>query len=295
MTNAPALAHLWPLLAFGFSFCGAVIIGYNQWAQVKGRHLVVLRALGILPVAILGALFLPWPTEPQFYVVAAVLGAALAYGDILLFNASAAHGGRLTALYVPLKMLTSFVLWAALRPESLLPVLMEPWRVGLLVAGFGLCGGALMFIRRVDASVAALVAIVPVAVLYAVCDVGSKEALGDVSGGQGLVAVLGSAIAFLTTTSTVGTLGGLLLGGTFKTNRAEVLKSALFGVIFIVGLGVLLLAIALAPNPGYVAAISMLSALWLAIYGWWMRGERNNWWAGITLLVGAVAVAVATF
>jgi hypothetical protein len=56
----------------------------------------------------------------------------------------------------------------------------------------------------------------------------------------------------------------------------------------------LLVTIALAPNPGYVAAITMLSALWLAIYARVTKGEYNNWWSGLALLAGAIAVAVAT-
>lgn len=294
MMDAGAFMKLWPWLAFAFSFWGAVIIGYNQWAQVDGRKLLVLRALGVLPVAALGACFLPWPDEPRFYAVAAVMGVLLAYGDTLLFNASSTHGGRLTALYVPLKMLIGFTLWAVLRPESLLPVLVEPWRLGLLTLGFGLCAGALMFLRRVDASVSALVAVLPVAMLYAVCDVGSKEAMVEGSAMASAAASVGSALAFLTVTSTVGTLGGVLLGGRFKPTWREVWRSALFGLVFVSGISTLLLAIALAPNPGYVGAITMLSALWLAVYGWWMRGEHNNWWAGVALLAGAIAVAVGT-
>lgn len=292
--HLPFATKLWPLLAFGFSFMGALIIGFNQWAQVDGRKLLVLRALGVLPVALLGACFLPWPQEIRFYVVAAVSGVLLAYGDTLLFNASSSHGGRLTALYVPLKMLIGFVIWAVLEPQSLLPLLIDPWRLVLLVLGFGLCGGALMFIRRVDASVAALLAVLPVAIIYAVCDVISKVAMGEGGAGLGAGAAVGSALAFLTVTSTVGTLGGVILGGTFKPTWREVWRSMLFGWIFVVGIAMLLLAIALSPNPGYVAAITMLSSLWLAIYGWWRRGEVNNWWAGVALLAGAVAVALGT-
>lgn len=294
MMESLAFAKLWPLLALGFSFLGAVIIGYNQWARVDGRKLLVLRAIGVLPIAALGAVFLPFPDEVRFYVVAALSGVLLAYGDTLLFNASSDHGGRLTALYVPLKMLIGFTIWAALRPESLLPLVVEPWRLVLLTLGFGLCGGALMFIRRVDASVVALLAVLPVAMIYAACDVISKEAMGE-GGTATAAAAVGSALAFLTVTSTVGTLGGVLLGGSFKPTWEEVWKSALFGLVFVTGIAVLLLAIALSPNPGYVGAITMLSALWLAVYGWWRRGEHNNWWAGIALLVGALAVAVGTF
>lgn len=285
---------LWPWLALGFSFCGALIIGYNQWARLDGRALVVLRVLGVWPLALLSTLFLPWPGDWQFYTVAAAMGAGLAYGDVLLFNASATYGGRLAALYVPLKMLIGFALWALLAPETLLPLLLEPWRIGALVLGFGLCGGALMFLRRADASWMALVAVLPVAMLFALSDVVAKAALGEVTAQQGLLPVMGRTVAFLTMTSTVGAVGGLILGKPWKPTLREVLLAALFGVVLLSGLSLLLVTLALAPNPGYVAAITMLSALWLALMGYVVRREHNNWWAGVALLAGAVAVAVAT-
>ncbi|MBI1309091.1 MAG: hypothetical protein GC129_04460 [Proteobacteria bacterium] len=287
---------LWVLLAFGFSFCGAVIIGYNQWAQVDGRKLVVLRVGGVWPLALLSLLVWPWPQEVMFYVVAAGMGVLLAYTDTLLFNAAARHGGRLTALYVPMKMLMGFTLWALFEPQTLLPLLSEPWRAGMLTAGFGLCGGALMFIRRVDASWVALLAMVPVAALYAVGDVVAKEALSEPDALAGLALVAGHTVAYLAVSSTAGSAFAVAMGGRkgFSFTRQELLKSVLFGAILLSGLVVMLMAIALSPNPGYVAAITMLSALWLAVLGWWQRGERNNWWAGIALLAGAIAVAVAT-
>lgn len=284
----------WPLLALAFSFCGAVIIGYNQWARLDGRALVVLRVVGVWPLALLSLAFLPWPQHASFYAAAAGMGALLSYGDVLLFNASAQHGGRLAALYVPLKMMTGFVLWALLEPESLLPLLLQPWRVGVLALGFSLCGGALMFLRRADAGWAALVAVVPVAVLFALVDVVAKAELGPVTAQHGLLPVLGSTVAFLTVTNTVGALGGLVLGKPWKPTGREVLLAGLFGVILLAGLSVLLVTLALAPNPGYVAAITMLSALWLAVLGYVRRKEHNNWWAGLALVAGAMAVAVAT-
>ena len=80
----------WPLLALAFSFCGSVIIGYNQWARVDGRKLVVLRVLGILPLSLLSLLFLEWPTDWKFYVTAAAMVGRRARGRVR----SVPHGDR---------------------------------------------------------------------------------------------------------------------------------------------------------------------------------------------------------
>jgi hypothetical protein len=285
-----ALAHFWPLLAVLFSLGGALIIGFNQWAKLDGTRLVVWRWAGVAPLTAAAATVLPFPTTWQFYAVAALMGMGLAYADVLLFNASRTHGARLAALYVPLKMLLGFTLWAIFNPISLLPLWLEPWRLPLLMGGFALCGGALAHLRNSDASWRALGAIVPVAILFTLGDIVAKLTLPPASGS--LLAISGSAVAFLFTTTTVGALGGILLQGWRAPTGPELIRSALFGVLLMAAITLLLVTLALAPNPGYVAAVTMLSALWLALYARFTRGAQENLWAGLGLLLGAVAVAV---
>ena len=74
--------------------------------------------------------------------------------------------------------------------------------------------------------------------------------------------------------------------------RRELLLSGAFGAILVTSLSLFLVTLAMAPNPGYVGAITMLSALWLAIHGYFYHGERTNWWGGVALLCGAILVAV---
>jgi hypothetical protein len=114
-----------------------------------------------------------------------------------------------------------------------------------------------------------------------------------------LLAVAGSAVAFLTVTTTTGAVASLWLKEgdaaaplTWPGWRTVPLAAG-FGALLLTGLTLLLVVLALAPNPGYVAAITMLSAVWLALWARWMRGERNNLWAGLALVVGAMCVGVA--
>lgn len=282
--------ELWPLLALLFSFCGAVIVGFNHYARVDGGKLVVLRWLGVAPLALLAWLVLPWPQDPLFYLTAAAMGVALALADKLLFDAAAKHGGRLTALYIPMKMLLGFALWAAIDPQSVTVLAAVPWRGLLVVAGFAACVYAFTHLRRNDASKAAIVAVVPVAVLLALGDVVAKYALA--APGGDLWAVVGGASAFLTVTTSVGCVVGLMMTRRFVPTLREVVLSAAFGAILMVSLCLFLVTLALAPNPGYVGAITMLSALWLAVHGYLHHKERTNWWGGVLLLAGAVMVAV---
>lgn len=281
---------LWPLLALLFSFCGAVIVGFNHYAKVDGGKLVVLRWLGVAPLAGVSLLLLPWPENPSFYLIALAMGVLLALSDKLLFDAAAKHGGRLTALYIPMKMLLGFVLWGAVDPASVTVLAAYPWRGVLVAAGFAACVYAFTHLRRNDASKAAILAIVPVAVLLSIGDVVAKYALEVPSGD--IWQVVGNATAFLAMTNTIGCVVGLMMTRRFRPTGREVLLSAVFGVILMVGLSVFLLSLALAPNPGYVGAITMLSALWLAIHGYFAHHERTNWWGGVLLLAGAILVAV---
>ena len=282
--------ELWPLLALLFSFCGAVIVGFNHYARVDGGKLVVLRWLGVAPLALLAWLVLPWPKDTLFYLTAAAMGVALALADKLLFDAAAKHGGRLTALYIPMKMLLGFALWAAIDPHSVTVLAAVPWRGLLVVAGFAACVYAFTHLRRNDASKAAIMAVVPVAVLLALGDVVAKYALA--APGSDLWAVVGGASAFLTVTTSVGCVVGLMMTRRFVPTLREVMLSAAFGAILMVSLCLFLVTLALAPNPGYVGAITMLSALWLAVHGYLHHKERTNWWGGVLLLAGAVMVAV---
>lgn len=286
------MEHIWPLMALGFSFCGALIVGFNHWANLDGGRLVVLRWLGVVPLAAVAFMVLPWPTEAAFYGVAAVMGVLLALSDKLLFNAASRHGGRMAALYIPIKMLLGFVLWGLLEPQSVAFLTEVPWRGVLVAAGFGLCCASLYSLRRQDAGRTALLAIAPVAALLALGDVVAKYALNSTA--VDLWGVVGSATAFLFVTTTVGSLVGVVaMKGKFaKPTLREVMLSAAFGVILMASLSLFLVTLAIAPNPGYVGAITMLSALWLAVHGYLYHKERANLWGGVVLLLGAICVAM---
>jgi hypothetical protein len=76
--------------------------------------------------------------------------------------------------------------------------------------------------------------------------------------------------------------------------RKQALWGLGLGLIHLSGLSLLLLALSLAPNPGYVGSITVLSAMWLAIYAHIFHAEKNNLWAGLLLVFAGGVVAWAT-
>lgn len=291
---------LWALLAFVFSFIGALLITYNQWARQDGRHLTLHRYPGVL-VASLG--MLPWvtlPTNLSFYLPAAAMGIALAYSDILLADASHKHGGRLTALYIPLKMFMVFFAWLAIDTAQRNALFAAPLTLVGILACLAACAWAISHLRRSDASVAALKAILPVAALLALADVVAKLLLNtphDTSTPE-LALIAGGAVGWMLATGAVAALTSAVL---LKRHRQPLgaplqgmLQGFIFGMMLLGAITILLMALALAPNPGYVGAITMLSAVWLAIWAYFKKGERTNLRASLTLIASAFALTLLT-
>jgi hypothetical protein len=286
-------ASLWPCLALGFSFCGAIIIGFNQAAQLPGHAAVVWRLLGILPLALISFLFLPWPHAWDVYAGAALLGVILAFSDVRLYRVSAVFGARLAALYIPLKIALSFGLWAAIAPASLQPLMTSPGRALLILGAFILGWVALLSIRRNDTSARATKALLPVAAGLAAADIVAKLCL-PLTTETTLLPLVGRAVAVLT-------VGGLssaaIVAWRYRPgwpDKQQALKSFGLGLIHLSGLTVLLLALSLTPNPGYVGSITVLSAAWLAFYAHIFHREKNNLWAGLLLVFAGSVIAWAT-
>ena len=291
---------LWPLLAFAFSFIGALIIGYNQWAKLDGRHLTLWRYPGVLLGSLFVMPFVDLPGDGMFYISAAGMGLVLAGSDILLSNAARDHGGRLTALYIPMKVILVFAAWLALDGAQRAGLLAEP----AVLAGVVLClaGSALALntLRRSDASWPALRAVVPVAVLLGVADIVAKILLDQP--GSDVRAMAGGAVGWMLVTGLVaaGFSYIVMVRAPHKKRvkvgmpMADIVKAGLFGLLLLGGITVLLTALALAPNPGYVGAITMLSAVWLSIWGYVRNGERTSLLAGIVLVLSALVLALLT-
>lgn len=284
---------LWPLLALIFSFFGAVIIGYNQVFKLDGRELAVWRVLGIAPVALASWWLVPWPTDVWFYGVSAVIGVAAAVGDVLLMNACSTYGGRLASMYVPMKMMLAFMMWAVINPASLNPLLQTPWKLVTVLACFGLAAWGMNHIRRNDWSLKALLAVLPVAAIFASADVIEKYVLPSTQATPH--EVVGASMSMLAVIFGVGVLPALVwLQGWPTWNTRTVLASAGFGLILMVGITLLLVTFVLAPNPGYVAAVTCLSTVWLSMWGRYYHGEQNNFMAVLMLVVAAAGIVLVT-
>jgi hypothetical protein len=284
----------WQLLALVFSFFGAALIHANHVFKVDGFVLVFLRAFFVAGFGLPLFLFLSPPTQPGFYMWAALTGVVITLADVLLFNAANHHGGRLTSLYIPIKIFMVFVLWSVVDPTSFLIL----WETPLLLAGvlgcFVLTALALFYMRSNDASWSALLAILPVALSLTLADVFAKHAIAPGS-------VVAGAVMFLIVNGLVSSvLSALWLKFKRRENLAALFTktnltgAAVVGGLLLVGVSILLSAFVLSPNPAYAGAIAVLSVVWLTIFYKITHGDDASLKASMVLVLSAVGLILLT-
>ncbi len=256
----------WEVFALIASLAIAVTVQINKHYQLEGAALVLLRSVFLVAITAPFAAFQPWPTYNEFYILAIVVGFLGLVADVVLFNAAATYGGRLTSLYMAIKILGGFFLWA-LIDRTFLPQLME--RPGVF-AGVLAClflGAAAMFVmRRNDVSWGAMVAIFPAGLMLTFADSLSKVAM------QGADLISG-AIVYTFILGSVSLVGSALWFIVFRRHKIAALfeprsiRAGVFtGMAFAVMLGCMTASVAQSPNPAYANVLALLSIVWLMVY-----------------------------
>lgn len=278
---------LWAGLALLFSFFGSAIIHTNQIFKMEGLTLVFLRGVMLTLIGVPFILIMGAPTDPMFYGLAALTAIGISAGDHFLFNASAKHGSHLSALYIPLKIFTVFIVWSLFDPSSLTPLLNETWRLLVVLGLFVAIALALLNMQKCKATWAGIMAVVPTALLFTFSDVFAKEGL---NGAQSIVEPI---IFFIVTSSVSGVFAAIAMLIQKKMDKnifsAHNLKGgAVLSAVMVVGIPIMLWAFALSPNPAYVGAITVLAGVWLSLYHKFKNGGDVNFKSVFTLIICAI-------
>ncbi|MFZ2620743.1 MAG: hypothetical protein WAX89_07720 [Alphaproteobacteria bacterium] len=284
----------WQIAALLSSIFGAFCIHINHVFKVDGAVLVLLR---MVPMALLVGLSMLFLTVPQgwvYYAWGLAGGVAVAVADVLILNAAITYGGRLTALFLPLKIFMVFAAWLAIDAAARASVLNNlPLLAGVLLCFFAIFMSMLSF-RRNDAQWRALMAVAPVAALYSFDDICLKFAFAsqpDVWGASAMMLLINCVVG--------GVLAAVWL--VWQQQRMAHIftwpnvygTATQTGLVFLAA-GTFYLAIAGAPNPAYVSAIGVLSAVWLAIYYKLSRGDDASVFASTLMLGSAMVLAILT-
>ena len=283
--NLPHLPwELWGVLASLFL---ALQIHLNQQFTLPPLVLGGARAIFALllgmPLVFMIPADLPW----TFYAGAVVVGICGQSGDLLMFRAAGIHGGRLASLYQPMKIWFIFIAWFILSAQTRSDLLHHPFTllgiiILLIIGSYGIFA-----LRRSDANLSAIPALIPPAGLFMVCDVIGKSVLEPdlVIAYTGLLLVIQNAFSLI-----------LLM---FCKRKAFILQPRTWLAGFFAGIiwiGLVLTAVSCleaAPNPAYLGVFSLLSIVWIFAYNR-LKGlaPRTNWWAVLLILASAVGIAL---
>jgi hypothetical protein len=256
----------WEACALIGSLAAAVTVQINRHYQIEGAALVLLRSIFLVAIVAPFALSHDWPQYNEFYLLAIVVGLMSVFADVVLFNAAAIYGGRLTSLYMAIKILGGFALWSFIDPTFLPNLMAHPGVFAGIVGCLTLSATAMFVMRRNDISWGALLAVLPAGLMLTLADSASKVAMqgADLVAGAlaytfllGLVSLTASLLWFLLfrrdklrTLFTRRSLGaGLTTGGAFAVMLASMTAS-----------------VAQSPNPAYANVLALMSIVWLMVY-----------------------------
>ncbi len=258
---------LWAILAILFSFCYASFAVLNHYFKLDGARLQLWRSvvwfLWLAPVMF----FVKWPSNYLFYVIIVGISLAMAVSSIVRFNLAAKRNGRVASMFQPVQAFAAFFGWMLVRPEQWQGYIDEPWRLTVVILCLFVMSYALFSMRKNDVGWQGFLIIAPIGILHAVCDVFTKIAMSMDTHIFDMSMVFGFILAV------VGAIGAVIPILISKKERAKVwlppkmlLGSFVIGTVGALGAFFAILSIALAPNPAYFVAISMLAPVWILFY-----------------------------
>jgi hypothetical protein len=265
----------WAFLALLAGITNCVQIEVNRTHKLNGFELNAYRAL-ISSLLLLPFIpFMEWPSDPGYYMAICLSATISVVGMMVQYNLAAAKNGRVANLYQPLTIFLTFCLWLMLDRKQLDFLLNNPLNLVGILFSFVLLFVSIQFLRRNDSGWRALMAIMPVGILYAFLGVITKLVLD-----KGL-ALLPISLGFVLLSNVLMALISFPVVLSKKTrtrnlmNKA-ILKPALYISVFHTVSWVLInIATVLAPNAAYPFAMTALSPLWFMLY-YKMKGIKDD-------------------
>lgn len=270
----------------------------NKTFGLPGSELNATRATFTVLMLLPCALFLPWPSEPWFYVGGIISGFASFVGMRITFRLSAQHNGRVASLYLPVKMFAAFIIWFAISEQARAHVHTNPLTTLGIIGCLVLAAAALALIRKNDVSWNSFLAVAPLGVMYAATDIISRMGLEGALWERiflyvwllNFTMVLLNAVALARSDKKERRRFIKLCRGK-KLGQAALIMAFIYGSTWVVGIG----SITLAPNPAYVGVFQMLVPVWLLVYNR-LVGETDTAspYAGTALVASAIGLALLT-
>ncbi len=241
--------------------------------------------------------FLPamaWPLDDgRFYFAAAMVGMIVTVGCAMQLTLSERQSGRITGISMPVETAMAFLIWLAITPSSLHDVYSDALRIAAVLLAFAVAGIALLIVRPNDITLGNVALVAPVGISFAIAGVVTKLALP--AGFPLSVALTYALINFGVMIIVMGV--ALLLKR--KMARAAFTVEAIrggvtTGLFSAASYTTFVMAVALAPNPGYASFMAMLLPVWMiGLHKLTGAEEKASPVAAFLLTISAVMLIVA--
>ena len=280
----------WWLFAIvaGWAYCAQ--IEFNKSFQLSGLHLNTLRSLIAVVIMLPFIPLMEWPTLPAFYLVLVLEASISVVCMVAQYNLAARKSGRVACMHQPISLVLIFLFWLVLDQEQRVFLAENPLNAAGIGLAFIVFIFSVQFIRKNDAGWQALLAVVPIAVLYAAMTVISKLALEH---GQTLLNIsltfvfVANVFMFIISMPVLYSQRVVALIPNIKTLKGAALVSFFHTLSWVLAA----IAIIMTPNPAYVAVMTGLAPIWFYIYYRLRRiPDDANPVAGIFMMVASFMV-----
>ena len=285
---------LWGILALfaGLTYCIQTEI--NKHYRVEGFTLNTYRSLFAALMVIPLLPLMEWPTTPAYYLVVILEAAISVVCMMAQYNLAAKKNGRVACLHQPIAILLTFVFWLMLEESQRQFLMDNPLNALGIAVAFLIFMFSIQFIRKNDAGWEALLAVMPIAVLYSIMSVISKIALEE---GETLFSIsmnfvfLCNIFMFLMSLPVLYSLKKM----TLKPDRELLICSSSVAFFHTISWVLACMAVILTPNPAYVSVITGLAPIWFMIY-YKFKGETDDASpvAGLFMALAAFLILVAS-
>lgn len=281
---------LWLPLALLASLISAQNVEMNRRAKQEGFRLNMWRTAVAAAIWLPVALFFEWPRDGFFYAAAMFAGVGMIIGFTIQQDLASRHNGRVAILYMPIKAVAVFVVWAMISPHARAHLLANPLVALGVLACLGTMVAALAEFRKHDVSWQSLKAIMPIVAVYGAGDILTK-----------LNIPTDEVVQRLPVFFCVGTLTSTLVSGMLwpwrpkpelpSVGRKLARDGAKAAVCSMVNQALFVVSLVLAPSPAYASMILLLSPVWLLVYHRMIgRPDDANPIAGTVIVIAAVAL-----
>lgn len=280
---------LWVINGLIYGFFTAVYLLFNQHFKINGYILGIWRGFGICAIFLPFVFCFPFPTDIKYWLLLVAQGYCIGVYDSHIFFASAKFGAGPTSRFMAVTVLLTTVIWWFLTPDKFMHLLQDSDRLVTLI--LVLCGFCFCYWQMLQSEVsreAAIYMLPAVLALSAMCVMTKYIAMGT--------RTLWQALSYYLTVSTFVSGCYNLFWYTISEQNKKTKPDKIFskhmlkiGTLLVLFSTLLIvaktMALRLAVNPGYVAALLLVVPLFtLALNKHYKVADKVSVEAGLAMI-----------